>query len=498
MVTINGYKKESAAPMSRAKDGYKFCENGLWGLKSKDGEMLIAAKYDQLGICRDYVYARYDRRHTYFYYNGATSDSPIWDDDYRFYKDGKIGLHDEDGNIFLPAVYDEIYDWGEDCDVIYTRMGNEFHYYNHNKEEILLKVDPIPEDAYPERPYCLGEDQNREVLLCVEPADAKVGGDICFAYKQWVKLSRIPRKDIRAIFSSCEIVPMPDHALHKFYDKDTYIYSARYCKASGEHAIMDCINVFKSLDAYESSWSYLVKISVNRNTAVNIRDLYGAIKHFEDYEEWCHYNISIGYDDTLSDGELSVFQVHYFWDDGGAFLYNDVYRDVLPEGSFDDIVDAIRDSENREDLLDEAYWWIRYSENRGWNETKKILDWLHSQGASNIRTLIDNAIETDIWESNKDVWAFKCKIVHWAVVRGANVNYIKNGKTVLDKIQREIEEKEKYRNKYTEDIENIKCLKEFHEFLIEIGGVTAEEERQRMETLVDRLTPEELVKVSGL
>lgn len=498
MVTINSYKKENAASMAKAKSGCKFCENGLWGVKSVDGEVLIAAKYDQIEICSDYVYAHYGTRHTYFYYNGATSDSPDWDDDYRFYQNGKIGFLNNDGSIFLPPIYDEIYDWGKDCDVIYTRHGEEFHYYNRKKEEILTKVNPIPEDAYPLCPYSLGEDQNREVLVCVEPADMQNGDDCCFAYNQWVRLSLIPRKDIRTIFSSCEIVPMPDSALREFYDKDTYIYSARYCKASGEHAIMDCINVLESLGAYESSWNYLVKISVNRNTTVKVRELYSAIKHFEDYEEWCHYDISIGYDDTLSDGELSVFQVHYFGDDGGAFLDNEIYQNVLPEGSFDDVVAVVRDSENREDLLDKAYWWIRYSENREWNETKKILDWLYAQGALNVRSLLDNAAGTDMCEHKKDVWAFKYNIARWAIARGANVNYIINGKTVVDRIRYEIERNEKWRNKDADDIENTERLKEFIEFLIRLGGKTTEEERQRMEALVDRLTPNELVEMSKL
>ena len=92
MVTINCYKKENAASMAKAKSGYKFCENGLWGVKSADGVVLMAAKYDQIEICSDYVYAHYGKRRTYFYYNGATSDSPDWDDDYRFYQNGKIGF----------------------------------------------------------------------------------------------------------------------------------------------------------------------------------------------------------------------------------------------------------------------------------------------------------------------------------------------------------------------------------------------------------------------
>ena len=53
MVTINSYKKENIAHMAKAKNGYKFCENGLWGVKSVGGEVLIPAKYDQIEICSD-------------------------------------------------------------------------------------------------------------------------------------------------------------------------------------------------------------------------------------------------------------------------------------------------------------------------------------------------------------------------------------------------------------------------------------------------------------
>ena len=496
MVTINSYKKENAASMAKAKSGYKFCENGLWGVKSADGVVLIAAKYDQIEICSDYVYAHYGKRRTYFYYNGATSDSPDWDDDYRFYQNGKIGFLNKDGSIFLPPIYDEIDDWGEDCDVIYTRQGEDFHYYNRKKEEILTKVNPIPEDAYPLCPYSLGEDQNREVLVCVEPADMQNGDDCCFAYNQWVRLSLIPRKDIRTIFSSCEIVPMPDSALRKFYDKDTYIYSARYCKASGKNPIMKCIKAIESLEAYESTWNFLVRISVNHNTAINLRDLYATVKYFEDLEYVCNeYDISIGYDDTLADGEFSVFQVHYFWDDGGAFLYNRVYQYILPEGSFTDVVEAVNGSEEREALLDKVYWWIEYSENRKWKETKRILDWLYAQGAINVRVALECAIEKMYLMSNyKEEFDFRRKIIKWAIKHGANVNYIKENKTMLDAVRSSIDEKRDSRD--SDDINFVKHANKFVEFLSKIGCRTAKEERASMRRRLSKMTPVELLRFS--
>lgn len=148
LADVINYGAGNRVKRQNVKDGYKFQEKGLWGLKSKDGDVLLDAKYDQIEVCSDYVYSHYGNRHICFYYDGHTTDSLDRDDDYRFYKDGKIGFLDKDGNILFPPIYDEIIDWGEDCDVIYTRTGTEFHYYNHNKEEIPTSVDYITEDNY--------------------------------------------------------------------------------------------------------------------------------------------------------------------------------------------------------------------------------------------------------------------------------------------------------------------------------------------------------------
>lgn len=499
LADVINYGGGNRARRLKAKDGYKFQENGLWGLKSKDGETLLDAKYNQIEVCSDYVYAHYGNRHTCFYYDGHTSDSADRDDDYRFYNDGKIGFLDKNGNVLLPPIYDEIIDWGEECDVIYTRTGTEFHYYNRNKEEILTAVDYIPEDKYPECPYNLGEDQNRYVLLCVEPAGECRDEYCCYAYNQWVKLSRIPRKNIADIFSSCSIAPLPAEALRNFYDNDTYIYSARYCKADGATPIKNCIEKIESLDAYESSWVFLVKIAVNRNTKIDSNDLYTAIKYFEDMEYYCiDYHISIGYDDSLADGEVSVFQVHYFYDDGGAFLYDDILQHTLPEGTLEEVVDAVNDSENRDKLLDSAYYWIKYSENRSWDETRKVLDWLYMQGTRGINDILKNSLyihNGSIDEIDSNQWAFKKEIVKWALEHGANINLVIDGKTFLEKILDEIERAKKY-DKENECECYIEQAIEFCNYLRALGATSAVNARKEFEKRFDVLSLEEIIKSS--
>ena len=497
---INDYHGTYKELMEAARDGYKFQENGLWGLKAQDGTILFPPKYDQLEICADYVWAHYGNRYKYFYYNGSTTEGPDDDDDLRFYQDGKIGLRHSDGSILLPPIYDKIIDWGTDCDVIYTRVGKEFHYYNHAKEEILTKVDNIPEDAYPTCPYNLGEDQKRHVLLCVEPAPAQKGEDCCYAYGQWVRLSRIPSKDIAQIFASCSIVPMPATAIRDFYSDDTYIYSARYCKANGATPIADCLETLKSFDIYDTSWRYLVKVAINHNTLLDPHDLYTLVKHFEDIEhdDCIDYHICIGYDTTLADGEVSIFQVHYFSDDGGAFLYNTLYQSILPHGTLEEVIDGINHSSTREDDIRTAYYWMTYSESRPWSETRKILDWLYAQGAADTKYIVArNASFNHCWieEISDKEWTYRSRMLTWAVSHGANINLIQNGRTIADNLLYDIEIAREI-DREQENEHHIKKAEHLHQHIVLLGGKTTAEQRAFIVGRISGLSPAALFDVA--
>ncbi len=393
--------EETRSFWQRAKSAVIFEKEGLLGLKSPSGEIVLKPKYDQIEFCTDFVYAHYGTRHVFFYKTGSSSDCPDMENDYRFYEKGMLGLKNSDGSILLPAAYDEIIDWGNDCDVIYVRKGDEFHYYNHNLDKILTDVEDIAEDKYPLIPYNLGEDQNRDVLLCVEPIEKKESDRDCFAYGQWVRLSRIPYKSIRKIFTDCKVVEMPQKVLEHFEDEYTYIYSARICKANGEKPITTCLEKMKTLGCYNSSWEYMLKISTNSHTKINPHDLYNLVKHFEGndletrYLNCINLNIAIDIDESLSDGEVQVFQVHFFWDDMGLFLDDEFKMSTLPDGTVNDVKSSLEafSQKDKEEHLDNAFWWIQFSEKRNWKATKQVLEYLKAQGCDDYSTLIQRNLD---------------------------------------------------------------------------------------------------------
>lgn len=499
---INHYNKYKKDFWTRITAAVRFESDGLIGLKDTNGDVILEAKYDQIEICTDFVYAHYGVRHKFIYKNGGESDRADREYEHKFYENGKVGLKDVDGNVILAPQYDDIYEWRENSDVIYTRLGKEYHYYNHNLEEILTDVEYIEEDTEPECPYSIDEDQNRNIMLCVEPITAKEGNRDCFAYGQWVRLNRIRCKDVRKIFSNCEVVNVASDAIEKFEDQDTYIYSARKCRSKGYYPISSCIKKFKTLGCYDTSWNYLLKISYNRNTKISPHDLYNVIKHFEniEYGDCIRFDIAMDYDDSLAEGVVQVFQIHYFWDDMGAFLH-DVFRQiVMKEGTKDEIEARLNEmSPNmKHKMLNEAYWWIGYSEKRDWEETKKVLDYLFSEGCVNTTMLIEKHLYLNpywIEEITEAIWLFKKKIINWAISNGGQLNYIHNSKTLYEEFLAILNEAKEKMDNSQEALNSIKNAENFAHWLKEHGAITAKEQRNLITSRLKGLSPKEVLNI---
>lgn len=478
----------------RAVTATKFQKDGKWGLITPSGDLVLSAEYDQIEVCSDYIYAHYEERHTFFYKDGSTSDCADSTDDGLFYEKGKVGLLNNDGSILIPAQFDEIIEWGDGCDVIYVREGKEFHYLNHKLEPILKSYKIIPEDEYPEDPYSLEEDQNREVLICLEPAMKEFDDQTAFVCNQWCRLDRIPRKEVKNIFADCEIVSMHKSGLNFFYSDFTYIYSARKAKSTNEDPITTCVQKINAMGCYDADWSYLVKIMINHNTIIDNDDLYGAIMHYEEKYNTMRANFAIAYDDTLCDNEVCVFMVYYYTEG----CYPDEYLDeTLSKGLLDQVKEEFLAHMNKERVLDDAYWYVGYNEGRDWKETEKVLSYLKSIGCINFNVLIKRHIWINpywIGEITPAQWEFKKQIIKWALSNGANINLVKRGKTLYDNFMKDLASAKEWKSNDTEkDLESIKQAEVFAEWLKSNGALTTGEFRDMMQEKLRELTPKQLI-----
>lgn len=477
-------------PYKETRKGHVFKENGKYGLKTDNGIWALPPKFDQIEICTEFIYAHYDSygmRIDEASYRGECDSK----DNLLFYASGHVGLRSQEGGILFPAIYDEVIDWGDDCDVVYVLCSQEYHYYNHKKKEILTAPIDIQDKEEPNYPYYIDEEQNRTIVMIVEPSLSAVGDNVCYAFNQWIKLTGIAYKDIGKQFENCSIYSVDKRVLNHFYDNSTYIYSARRCRFKGDKALVSCVRKMNTLGCYDSSWEYLIKVSTNRNTLVTTDGLYALICLFEDLYGCYKFDIALDINDSLADGEVEMFQVHYYWEGQYGFEEGDDMESLLANGTLEEIENVI-DKSNEKVFLADAYWAIDDSTQRPLKETVKVLDYLKNKGTTSPTTLIRNANINPYYldEYDDNYWKNKRGIVSWAVHNGGYLNNIWRGKTVYDEIK-EVLKEERYEAK------NIQKVRDFQSFLRDIGARTAREERQFRKTKLKSLTPNQLLNFVG-
>lgn len=474
-------------PYEEAKKGHVFKQDRKYGLETDDYIWALPPKFDQIEICSDFIYAHADGYRIHIS-EGCYSVAPDDHDDLRFYANGHIGLKAEDGSVLLPAVYDEIDDWGHDCDVVYVRRGSEFHYYNHKKKEILTADVGVDDCVKHNYPYFIDEDA-RDTVMVVEPSPTSKGDNVCYAFNQWVKLTGLSHSYIGELFDTCRIHSIDQKVISHFYDDMTYQYSARKCVVSGYGALVSCVRKLNTLGCYDSSWEYLIKISTNRNSLISSEQLYVLMSLFEDMEYCIKFDIALDIDDSLADGEVEMFQVHYYWEGMYGYEQDDTMKRLLANGSLDDIEDYV----NKGDefiLLADAYWGIDCNTARPLSETIKILNYLKLKGRTSPTALIRNAVINpfSLSDYTDQYWENKKGIVSWAVKNGGYLNSIWQGKTIYDELMEDLKQ---VGNKV--DAESLQPLEDFLSFLRSIGAKTAKEERKYRKERLSKLYLDQLL-----
>ena len=100
-----------------------FLENGCAGLKNADGEVVVPPEWGRIEVFENRVEAHRTGYDIAWFKSGGASSQETREDN-RFFRDGKVGLL-KDGKVWFDALYDEIYEWGNGFDVVYTRIGTE-------------------------------------------------------------------------------------------------------------------------------------------------------------------------------------------------------------------------------------------------------------------------------------------------------------------------------------------------------------------------------------
>lgn len=408
------------------RKGAKFEKNGQVGLRldaPNNNRTFFDALYDEIEVHPDHVYVRLGDNERRFYPDEGKDDG-YGSGPHVFSENGKHGLKDSNGNVILPARYDVVHEWGDGdgADVIYVREGCEHHYFNHAGEEILKGVKPLM--GYPRFLEQLVEEDPHGEMLCMEPIEGPETERDAYAFGRWVRFSSISCDTIREMFQKCEIVPVCEETYAKFTNEWTYSYSAAKAHAKGEGAIMKCVETIASFLAY--STDFMLKICVNHQTKIDPHDLCNAVFYYKDKRGVRHPVISIGYDDTLEDGEVSVLRVRS--ENWADIIPKDPYiTDTLSKGTYEEVVDGWDKCEEKTLLNKYAFWELGNDFKRSWETTCRVADFIWSKGAGDVNDYLKRAADYDCFHASPKEYANKLKAMEWALRHGADVHRVLGG-----------------------------------------------------------------------
>ncbi|MBP5420512.1 MAG: hypothetical protein J6Y72_11960 [Bacteroidales bacterium] len=484
-----------------------FEKNGHIGWKTPTGNLVMPPIFDQIEICDSYIWAKYSNRQIFVYKNGEMTDQCIFGDE--FYEHGKKGIKNPDGTILFPAIYDEIYRWSDDSDVFYTRIGQEFHYYNSNHDEILTtyrKFDGVDDEL---TPYYISEEQKRGTLVTMQITSDLSDPQSCVCFGQKVRLDRILKSEVSDIIRNhCEVWDKGASCVDDFNSAFTYIYSAYYAQSKSSTPIEDCLKQFEKMDCYQTSWSFMVKIWTNSNTKIANTELSKFVWHFQDLKKMASgisnpmNLLTIGYDDSLADGEVKMFQVNYFSDHCPIFELDDIYSDAL-DGGIDNykakmqlLKETLEKEKTEHKWTDEVYQSI-YDEYFGRSsisgyyrhfdlkKKKELLDYLIDKEGGSVsstafRTCQNLSIDVCIGCMSDSVAETEraYQKIKWALGRSSSLKLVVKGRSSLDFIQDAIRKFEETKGK--EQKTKLQIFKKIERLLLKNGALSAAEIRTEL------------------
>ena len=427
-------------------------ENGKVGVRNTDGSIFYPAQFDQIELCEKYVYFLKDGYLTL--YSPTSIRSCNIENEGRGYiyaSDGKLGWKDHDGNILIPALYDEISRWGEN--VYEVLSGNHWHYVNSDLEEILTDFTQLDEDEDDEPPFDLYHPNNK-VLTVQEYVGHEVDDDpnVVNIDGEWMRLTRKTGREIfEMLVNSEDEYPMADEDLRLFNNSFSYEYNVYLLSSKSEKGICDCLRQAYKMRANSNSWYYIVKVWKAPGEEPSAGELRAIRYSIGKSEQLGRLEFALGHDDSLEVGETKMLMVTHYNERCFPPSIEFNWTDFLNEQSLDTIKANIPELRKIvEDTYQPEYikevWWdmlhnrindINYDANRSWEETERVCDYFKKDDTSYLRG-VHWCVERfmDCNTSEKDPYFYINKL-RWLLENGANVNFFKEGETGMDLLNKQ-------------------------------------------------------------
>ena len=439
---------DAAKLMNYNPQEVKFTENGKIGWRTKEGDILIPAEYDQIEKCAESLYLRSGDHYEIYYLDyGAESYHHDYHEGSFFVENGKFGWRKED-NIVISPMYDYLSQWGS---IFRVKQNGRCFYLNDKEEEVLTQVRHFDGETDEGFPF-ISRSNDKSVLTTYEyvghevkeePNVVKIGS--------WVKINRMSHEEIMNLLVNAEDeLSISEAELKNYNSKFSYEYCAYFASSTSKKGIEECLKKIGCMGAYYSTWYYIVKVwkAVGEEpTADELRYLRFFIEGKDNIGKIL---FAFGHDSDLKAGETKMLLLTHYNEECFPPSFEFEWDECLREKSLSEIKEQliVLKKTIEEEVLPEyqkEVWGnqfvrqivnMQYHEGRSWAETAKVLDLLKQYNddyADGIYYTIENLFS--YFEVNKkEEDEFYINKLQWLIDNGANVNYHRCNTTAVDLI----------------------------------------------------------------
>jgi hypothetical protein len=482
----------------------EFTENGKLGWKTKKGEILIPAEYDQIEKCANVLYVRKGNDFELYFSNGsAEAYSHFYEKGSFFVENKKFGWRKGD-QIIIPAIYDYIHSWGDSLFIV-TLDGKHF-YVNEKNERVLTNIRHFEGEEDMDVPFNFSVSEN-SVLTISEYIGHQVKNDPnVVRMDTWVRLDRISHKEImQLLINPDDEAPIDEKELENYNSQFSYEFNAYLAKSKAKGGIKDCLEKMGKMCAYSNSWFYIIKVWKAKGEEPTAEELRYLRYFIEGKNRIGSIVFALGHDSSLKAGETKMLMLTHYNEECFPPSFQFDWYEYVNKHTLSEIKEQMKVqrktveekilSDYREEVWQNHLTGIisdmRYCASRSWKETAKVLDFFKQYDDSYqycVKSTVDdlynycesNSVETDEFLLNK---------LRWLLENGSDVNVHSHNKTALDVISENTSAKSEFHYN-AESID--RCLELLHQY----GAKTIKEIQKEESANTDYRVELEILKPS--
>lgn len=314
--TKTQYGVNGCSKLERAKRAKKFEVNGLWGLRDIDGTILYEPENIFIGVCRDHVLRITPNWRFIEESNGCTTSGYLQEEERPYVVNGKAGIM-IDGKVIIPAEYDYIKrKFGGN--VFYAVKDGREMYIDDKAKEVLTRVRTFEGESNDYSPFWLCSDAFDIITTMnyMGQKDSK-NPNVVMINGEWIELERYCKEEILdMLINPDDDLPITERNLKMLCNKFSYEYSFYFAKATGKHALRECVEQFKKMRVFSNSWYYVVKIWQAEDEFVTAKELRLFTRSIR--ENACKRGLlgvpvfAIGHSKELKPGEVRVLLITHY------------------------------------------------------------------------------------------------------------------------------------------------------------------------------------------